>query len=139
MLKNKTAKHVFFVNKMWPDFNSKDFNSKWGAHDHVVFNKALKKGIISAPIILGRDPLGVRPLYIGEDENGICFSSVKRGFIFLDEWLSYYLLYNLWYNSDYYMFSLALILSILFNGYGYKYYWEIEEKFNDYLIKRLDK
>ena len=32
-------------------------------------------------IILGRDPIGIRPLYIGEDENGICFSSVKRGFI----------------------------------------------------------
>ena len=72
-------------------------------------------------------------------DNIVLYLSVKRGFIFLDEWLSYYLLYNLWYNSDYYMFSLALILSILFNGYGYKCYWEIEEKFNDYLIKRLDK
>ena len=72
-------------------------------------------------------------------DNIVLYLSVKRGFIFLDEWLSYYLLYNLWYNSDYYMFSLALILSILFNGYSYKCYWEIEEKFNDYLIKRLDK
>ena len=25
------------------NFNSKDFNSKWGAHDHIVFNRALKE------------------------------------------------------------------------------------------------
>ena len=73
------------------------------------------------------------------NDNIVLYLSVKRLFIFLDEWLSYYLLYNLWYNSDYYIFSLASILAILFNGYGYKCYCEIEEKFNDRIIKFLDK
>tara|TARA_Y100000356_G_scaffold44007_1_gene34263 strand:+ start:353 stop:499 length:147 start_codon:yes stop_codon:yes gene_type:complete len=36
------------------------------------------------------------------------------------------------------MFTLASIFSILFNGYGYKCYWEIEEKYNDYLLKIID-
>ena len=73
------------------------------------------------------------------NDNIVLYLSVKRLFIFFDEWLSYYLLYNLWYNSDYYMFSLVSFLAILFNGYGYKCYWEIEEKFNDKIIKFLDK
>ena len=37
------------------------------------------------------------------------------------------------------MFTLASFLAILFNGYGYKCYWEIEEKFNDKIIKYFDK
>lgn len=73
------------------------------------------------------------------EHNIVLYLSVKRGFIFLDEWLSYILLYNLWNNSDYYMFTLASFLAILFNGYGYKCYWEIEEKFNDKIIKYFDK
>jgi len=73
------------------------------------------------------------------NENIVLYLSIKRLFIFLDEWFSYYLLYNLWYNSDYYMFSLASMLALLFNGYGYKCYWEIEEKYNDRIIKFLDK
>ena len=72
-------------------------------------------------------------------ENIVLYLSVKRTFIFFDEWLSYYLLYNLWYNSDYTMFVFASILAVLFNGYGYKCYWEIEEKFNDKILKILDK
>ena len=71
------------------------------------------------------------------DHNIVLYISIKRGFIFLDEWLSYYLLYNLWCNSDYYMFIFVSILAILFNGYGYKCYWEIEEKFNNKIIKNL--
>ena len=51
------------------------------------------------------------------EHNIVLYLSVKRGFIFLDEWLSYILLYNLWNNSDYYMFTLASFLAILFNGY----------------------
>tara|TARA_B100000214_G_scaffold371729_1_gene348632 strand:- start:1101 stop:1358 length:258 start_codon:yes stop_codon:yes gene_type:complete len=72
------------------------------------------------------------------EENLVLYLSMKRSFIFLDEWLSYFILYNLWSNSDYYMFTLASIFSILFNGYGYKCYWEIEEKYNDYLLKIID-
>ncbi len=72
------------------------------------------------------------------NENIVLYLSVKRLFIFLDEWLSYYLLYNLWCNSYYYMFFLVANLAILFNGYGYKCYWEIEEKFNNNVIKVLD-
>jgi len=71
--------------------------------------------------------------------NIVLYLSVKRGFIFLDEWLSYYLLYNLWQNSDYYMFSLSAFLAILFNGYGYKCYWEIEDRFNEKIIKYIEK
>ena len=45
--------------------------------------------------------------------NIVLYLSVKRGFIF-NEWLSYYLLYNLWQKN--YMFSLSAFLAILFNG-----------------------
>lgn len=72
------------------------------------------------------------------NENIVLYLSVKRCFIFLDEWLSYYLLYNLWYHSDYYMFMFVGMLAVLFNGYGYKCYWEIEEKFNNKIIKNLN-
>ena len=37
------------------------------------------------------------------------------------------------------MFVFVSILAILFNGYGYKCYWEIEEKFNNNIIKMIDK
>ena len=33
------------------------------------------------------------------------------------------------------MFPLVSILAILFNGY--KSYWEIEEKYNEYLINKI--
>ena len=74
---------------------------------------------------------------IMNENNIILYLSIKRIFIFFDEWLSYYLLYNLWLNSEYYMFLFVSILAILFNGYGYKSYWEIEEKFNNKIIKIL--
>ena len=64
---------------------------------------------------------------------------IKRSFIFLDEWLSYFILYNLWSSSYYSLFSVSVVLAILFNGYAYKCYWEIEDKYNDYLIKQIDK
>lgn len=70
-------------------------------------------------------------------DNIVIYLSIKRGFIFLDEWLSYYLLYQLWDSSNYYMFSVTSILAIVFNGYGYKSYWEIEERYNKYLINKI--
>lgn len=73
------------------------------------------------------------------NDNIVIYLSVKRAFIFLDEWLSYFLLYNLWFNREYTMFVFVSILAILFNGYGYKCYWEIEEKFNNNIIKMIDK
>ena len=66
-----------------------------------------------------------------DDKLIINYLSIKRLFIFFDEWLSYLLLYKLWMLENYYMFSLCSFLAILFNGYGYKCYWEIEEKFNE--------
>ena len=62
----------------------------------------------------------------------------KRIFIFLDEWLSYFILYILWRSEFYYCFSVAVILSILFNGYAYKGYWKLENKYSDYLIKQIE-
>lgn len=35
------------------------------------------------------------------------------------------------------MFPIASILAILFNGYDYKSYWEIKERYNDYLINKI--
>ena len=64
---------------------------------------------------------------------------IKRSFIFLDEWLSYFILYNLWSSSYYSLFSVSVVLAILFNGYAYKCYWKIENKYNDHLIKQIDK
>ena len=32
-------------------------------------------------VYFGRDALGVRPMYLGEDENGLCFSSTLNGFV----------------------------------------------------------
>jgi len=64
---------------------------------------------------------------------------IKRSFIFLDEWLSYFILYNLWAASYYPLFYVSVVLAILFNGYAYKCYWKIENKYNDHLIKQIDK
>ena len=63
----------------------------------------------------------------------------KRIFIFLDEWLSYFILYMLWSSEFYYLFGIAVLLSILFNGYAYICYWKIEDKYNDYLVIELNK
>jgi asparagine synthase (glutamine-hydrolysing) len=42
-----------------------------------------KKKLIT--MYLSRDPLGVRPLYYGEDDVGICYSSILKGYITSDE------------------------------------------------------
>ena len=65
------------------------------------------------------------------------YLTMKRFFIFLDEWLSYLILYYLYSSGYYVIFVIAVILAILFNGYGYLSYWRVEEKYNDYLIDRL--
>lgn len=41
-------------------------------------------------VYFGRDPLGVRPLYIGEDENGLCFSSTLNGFVIDEKTLTHW-------------------------------------------------
>ena len=70
-------------------------------------------------------------------ENIVSYLTMKRFFIFLDEWLSYLILFVL-YSCEYYViFGIAVILAILFNGYGYLSYWRVEEKYNDYLINKL--
>ena len=65
-----------------------------------------------------------------DDQSIIKYLSIKRLFIFFDEWLSYLLLYKLFMAEKYWMFGFCSILALLFNGYGYKCYWEIEETFN---------
>jgi len=65
------------------------------------------------------------------------YLTMKRLFIFLDEWLSYLILYYLYSSGYYVIFVIAVILAILFNGYGYLSYWRVEEKYNDYLIEEL--
>ena len=67
----------------------------------------------------------------------VSYLTMKRIFIFLDEWLSYLLLYYLYSSEYYFIFGVAVILAILFNGYGYFSYWRVEEKYNDYLIEEL--
>ena len=65
------------------------------------------------------------------------YLTMKRIFIFFDEWLSYLILYYLYSSGYYVIFVIAVILAILFNGYGYLSYWRVEEKYNDYLIDKL--
>ena len=65
------------------------------------------------------------------------YLTMKRFFIFLDEWLSYVVLFGLYRYEYYVIFSISVILAILFNGYGYISYWKVEERFNDYLINKL--
>ena len=67
----------------------------------------------------------------------VSYLTMKRFFIFLDEWLSYLILFGLYYSEYYVIFGIAVILAILFNGYGYLSYWRVEEKYNDYLINKL--
>ena len=63
----------------------------------------------------------------------------KRIFIFLDEWFSYFILYVLWRSEFYYLFSVAVLLSVLFNSYAYKCYWKVEDKCNDYLVMEINR
>ena len=65
------------------------------------------------------------------------YLTMKRLFIFFDEWLSYLLLFVLYSSGYYIIFGIAVVLAILFNGYGYISYWKVEEKYNDYLINQI--
>jgi hypothetical protein len=67
----------------------------------------------------------------------VAYLTMKRFFIFLDEWLSYLILFGLYWCEYYVIFGIAVILAIVFNGYGYFSYWRVEEKYNDYLIDKL--
>ena len=65
------------------------------------------------------------------------YLTMKRFFVFFDEWLSYLLLYIL-YSKEYYpLFGISVVLAIIFNGMGYISYWKVEEKYNDYLIAKM--
>ena len=37
----------------------------------------------------------------------------------------------------YVIFGIAVVLAVIFNGYGYLSYWKIEEKYNDFLVNQL--
>tara|TARA_Y100000768_G_scaffold382280_1_gene362330 strand:+ start:153 stop:407 length:255 start_codon:yes stop_codon:yes gene_type:complete len=78
-------------------------------------------------------------ILIQMDNNIIKYLTIKRTFIFFDEWLSYLILYNLWASQYYSIFIVSVFLAILFNGYAYKCYWDIEEKYNEYLISHINK
>ena len=65
------------------------------------------------------------------------YLTMKRLFIFFDEWLSYLLLFVLYSSGYYIIFGIAVVLAIIFNGYGYISYWKVEEKYNDYLINQI--
>ena len=65
------------------------------------------------------------------------YLTMKRFFIFLDEWLSYLLLFILYSSGYYVIFGIAVVLAIMFNGYGYTSYWRVEEKYNDFLLHQL--
>ena len=77
-------------------------------------------------------------LYESQLESSYKETSKKNNeYIDLDEWLSYAILFGL-YSCEYYViFGIAVILAIVFNGYGYLSYWRVEEKYNDYLIHEL--
>tara|TARA_B100001750_G_C15050675_1_gene371307 strand:- start:99 stop:332 length:234 start_codon:yes stop_codon:yes gene_type:complete len=74
-----------------------------------------------------------------DSDSIIYFLTMKRLFIFFDEWLSYFILYQLWSSSHYYLFGVSVGLAILFNGYAYKCYWQLENTYNDYLINEIKK
>tara|TARA_Y100000996_G_C21984108_1_gene421742 strand:+ start:218 stop:448 length:231 start_codon:yes stop_codon:yes gene_type:complete len=73
------------------------------------------------------------------NQSMIKFLTMRRIFIFLDEWLSYFILYNLWASAYYYLFGVSVVLAIVFNGYAYYGYWKLENKYNDYLVKLINK
>ena len=37
----------------------------------------------------------------------------------------------------YVIFGIAVVLAVIFNGYGYLSYWKVEEKYNDFLVNQL--
>ncbi len=67
----------------------------------------------------------------------VSYLAMKRFFIFFDEWFSYAILLYLYTSELYMIFGLAVMMAILFNGYGYYSYWRVEEVYNDYLINKL--
>ena len=72
-----------------------------------------------------------------DDHLIIKFLLMKRIFIFFDEWLTYFILYQLYSSGYFNLFYSTIPLAILFNGYAYKCYWSLEEKYNNYLIKKI--
>ena len=73
------------------------------------------------------------------DHTIIRYLTIKRTFIFFDEWLSYFTLYMLWHSSYYYLFTPAVFLAIFANGYAYHCYWKMEDKYNDYIVSIINK
>tara|TARA_B100001094_G_scaffold321888_2_gene370365 strand:+ start:37 stop:279 length:243 start_codon:yes stop_codon:yes gene_type:complete len=73
-----------------------------------------------------------------DNDSIIKYLSIKRLFIFFDEWLSYLLLYHLLINENYRMFGFSSLLVLLFNGYGYKCYWELEEPFSKKIKEHIE-
>ena len=67
------------------------------------------------------------------------YLTMKRFFIFLDEWLTYLLLFILYSSGYYVIFGIAVVLAVIFNAYGYFSYWKVEEPYNDYWLKQIKK
>ena len=65
------------------------------------------------------------------------YLTMKRLFIFLDEWLTYLLLFILYSSGYYVIFGIAVVLAVLFNAYGYFSYWKVEEPYNDFWLKQI--
>ena len=65
------------------------------------------------------------------------YLTMKRFFIFLDEWLTYLLLFILYSSGHYVIFGIAVVLAVLFNAYGYFSYWKVEEPYNDFWLKQI--
>ena len=65
------------------------------------------------------------------------YLTMKRFFIFLDEWFTYLLLFILYSSGYYVIFGIALVLGIIFNGYGYLSYIKMEDPYNDYWVKQI--
>lgn len=55
----------------------------------------------------------------------LCHLTIRRTFVFLDEWLSYYLLWKLYKNKEYRLLSIIIPLAIFMNAYGYHGLWNL--------------
>ena len=65
------------------------------------------------------------------------YLTMKRFFIFLDEWLTYLLLFILYSSGHYVIFGIAVVLAVIFNAYGYLSYIKMEDPYNDYCVKQI--
>ena len=65
------------------------------------------------------------------------YLTMKRFFIFLDEWLTYLLLFILYSSGYYVIFGISVVLAVIFNAYGYFSYWKVEEPYNDFWVKQI--